>query len=65
MIFLRRDLQGTKLGKSNLLPQIAAIAGVFIVCPAALHALAPISLAMVQVVLDLCQLGITILRIST
>jgi hypothetical protein len=60
---LQRDSQGTKLLKSNLLPQIAAVAGVFIVCPAALHALAPVSLAMVQVVLDLCQFGISILRI--
>jgi len=64
MLFLRRDSHGTRLGKSNPLPHIAAIAGVFIVGPAAMHALAPMSLALVQVFLDLCQLGITILRIS-
>ena len=64
MRLLYRISQAEQSGKSKRkLAQFGAAAGYMILCYEALHIIAPVSLVLLQLFLDVCQVGVTILRI--
>ena len=58
-----RNSRSAKSGDAASAPGIAAIVAVLLVAPAAWHALAPASLVVLQIFLDVCQSCLSFLRI--
>ena len=64
MEFLYRSSRAEQPGKSKgKLAQIGAVAGLMILSFEALRMIAPVSLVLLQLFLDVCQACVTILRI--
>lgn len=63
MELLERNGQAAKRDTSRVVPKGIALASFLIVGPAVLRVVAPLSLLIFQVFLDLCQLCITTVRI--
>ena len=64
MKFLYRSSQAGQAGKSGgKLTQLGAVAGLMILCHAALHIIAPVSLLLLQLSPDICRACVAILRI--
>lgn len=64
MKLLYRSSPAGQPGKSKAkLAQMGAVAGLMILCPAALHIIAPVRFLLLQLFLDFCQACVTILGI--
>ena len=64
MEFLNRSSQAGRPGQSKgKLAQLGSAAAFMILCYEGLHMIAPVSLVVLQLFLDVCQVCVTILRI--
>lgn len=63
MKIFNRKSHDAGTGKTSVTLRIAAVAGLLLAAPAIVHAVVPASLAVLQVVLDVCQFCVSTLRI--
>lgn len=63
MKLFNRSSQSGKSGTGAITLRIAAVVAALVAAPAALHALVPTSLVILQIFLDVCQFCVSVLRL--